>query len=45
MIRHAGSKWILYSADGSKVLGKYATKEQAKRRERQIQWFKRHPRK
>lgn len=40
MIRHQGSRWVLYSEDGSKVLGKYPTKAAALKRERQILWFK-----
>ena len=42
MIRHEGSRWVLYSADGQKKLGTFATKAQAEKRERQILWFKRH---
>jgi hypothetical protein len=45
MIRHVGSKWVLYTKDGTKVLGKYATKQQAQKRERQVIWFKNHPKK
>jgi hypothetical protein len=45
VIRHVGTQWVLYSKDGSKVLGKYRTKQQAKRRERQVNWFKTHPKK
>lgn len=45
MIRKVGSKYVLYSKskgkDGKrKVLGRYDTKEGAKKRERQVQYFK-----
>ena len=40
MLRHEGSKWVLYSKDGSKKLGEFDTKEDALERERQIQYFK-----
>jgi len=40
MLRHEGSKWVLYSKDGSKKLGEFDTKEDAMKRERQIQYFK-----
>lgn len=40
MIVKKGSLWILYSKDGMKVLGKFKTKEEAKKREKQINYFK-----
>lgn len=39
-IRHEGSKWVLYTKDGAKVLGSFGTKAEAEKRERQIQFFK-----
>lgn len=41
IIKHEGDKWVLYSKDGSKKLGIFDTEEEAKERERQIQFFKR----
>ena len=35
-----GSYFILYSKDRKKVLGKFKTKKDALKRERQIQFFK-----
>jgi len=40
-IRHEGGKWVIYSKDGSKKLGEYDTEEAAKKRLRQIEFFKR----
>ena len=40
MIRHQGSKWVLYTKDGNKVLGKFDTKQAAVKREQQINYFK-----
>jgi hypothetical protein len=40
MIKHEGSKWVLYSADGSKKLDEFNTKDDALKREQQIQFFK-----
>ena len=40
MIVKQGSKWILKSKDGSKVLGTFDSKEEAQKREMQIQFFK-----
>jgi predicted ABC-type ATPase len=40
VIHHEGSKWILYSHNGSKKLGEFDTEEAAKERERQINYFK-----
>jgi len=40
IIRREHGKWVLYSLDGSKRLGTFATKEEAERRERQIRYFK-----
>lgn len=39
IIRHEGSKWNLYSHKGKK-LGSFDSKEDAKKREREIQFFK-----
>lgn len=39
-IRHEGSKWVVYSEDGSKRLGEYDTKEEAEKRLRQIEFYK-----
>ena len=39
-IRKEGSKWIIYSKDGSKKLGEYDTETAAKKRLRQIEYFK-----
>jgi hypothetical protein len=36
MLKKAGSKWVLYSKDGSKKLGTFDTEKEAKERERQI---------
>jgi len=40
VIRKSGSEWILYTKDGKKVLGKFKSKEDAMKREKQIQYFK-----
>lgn len=40
MIKKRGDKWCLYSKDGSKKLGEFATKEAARKREQQINYFK-----
>jgi RimK family alpha-L-glutamate ligase len=40
-IRHEGSKWVIYSKDGKKKLGSYPTETAAKKRLRQIEFFKR----
>ncbi|HLF28216.1 MAG TPA: hypothetical protein VJG32_17945 [Anaerolineae bacterium] len=40
VIRHEGDKWILYSHDGKKKLGEFTSEEAARKRERQIQFFK-----
>ena len=39
-IRHENNEWVIYSKKG-KVLGKYETKQQAKKRLSQIEYFKR----
>ena len=39
-IRHEGDKWVVYSEDGTKKLGEYDTEEEAKKRLRQIEYFK-----
>ena len=36
MIRHENGQWILYTSDGSKVLGRHATKAGAERQEAAI---------
>lgn len=38
-IKHEGKKWVLYSSKG-KVLGEFDSEEAAKKREKQIVWFK-----
>lgn len=40
MIKKQGSQYVLHTKDGSKVLGKFKTLEEAKARERQISYFK-----
>jgi hypothetical protein len=40
VIKKEGNKWCLYSHDGSKNLGCYDSEEGAKKRERQVQYFK-----
>ncbi len=40
MIIKQGSKFVLKSRDGSKTLGTFETKEQAVKREKQINFFK-----
>lgn len=40
MIVKKGSKWILYTHDGKKVLGKFNTKKEAEAREAEIRFFK-----
>lgn len=40
VIRHEGDRWVLYTSNGSKKLGEFDTKEEALKRERQIQFFK-----
>lgn len=40
MIRKVGDKYVLYSKDGKKKLGTYGSREAAKKREKQIQYFK-----
>lgn len=40
MIKHEGSKWVLYSQDGKKVLGEFDSEEEAMKREKQIMFFK-----
>lgn len=41
VIRKEGDKWVLYSSDGTRKLGEFDTREDALKRERQIQFFKR----
>lgn len=40
MIKKEKNEWVLYSSDGTKILGKYKTKKEALEREKQIQYFK-----
>lgn len=40
VIKKKGYLWILYTKDGSRVLGKFRTKKEALHRERQIIYFK-----
>lgn len=40
MIVKQGSKWVLKTKDGTKTLGVFTTKEEAQKREMQIQFFK-----
>lgn len=40
IIRQEGDKWVLYSSDGSKVLGTFDSEEEARDRERQIQQYR-----
>lgn len=40
MIRKENGKYVIRSADGRKVLGSYDTEEAAKKRLREIEYFK-----
>lgn len=40
MIRKEGSKFIILNKDGTKKLGEYASKEEAEKRLKQIEFFK-----
>jgi len=40
MIKHEGEKWVLYSHDGKKKLSTHDSETEAKKREKQIQYFK-----
>ena len=40
MIVKEGSMWVLKSKNGKKTLGKFKTKKEAQKREKQIQFFK-----
>lgn len=40
MIRKEGTKYVLYSQDGSKKLGTFSSEAEAKRREKQVNYFK-----
>lgn len=40
VIRKVGNKWVLFTRDGKKRLGEFDTREDALKRERQIQFFK-----
>lgn len=35
-IRHEGDKWVLYTKEGDRVLGRHGTKKQAEAQERAI---------
>lgn len=37
MIKKVGSKWVLYTHDGKKVLGTHPTREEALAQERAVQ--------
>jgi hypothetical protein len=45
MIKKEGNKYSVWSEDGKKRLGKPASKEQAVKRLRQVEYFKHHPEK
>jgi len=40
VISHEGNKWVLYSHDHSKVLGRFNSEAEARNREREINFFK-----
>jgi len=40
MIKHTGSKYKLYSKDGSKLLGEFDSRKAAERHERLVKYFK-----
>ena len=40
VIAKHGYQWILYTKDRKRILGKFRTKKEAVKRERQIQFFK-----
>lgn len=40
MILKEGDKYVIKSEDGSKTLGSYATREEAEKRLREIEYFK-----
>ena len=40
VIKKVGYQWILYTKDSKKILGKFRTKKDALKRERQIIYFK-----
>jgi hypothetical protein len=40
MIKKINNKYVLYSKDGTKELGTFATKESAEKREKQISFIK-----
>lgn len=40
VIKKINSNWLLYSKKKNKLLGKFRTKKEAIKRERQIQFFK-----
>jgi len=40
MIKKKGKQWVLYSHDGSKVLGTFDSRKEAIEREKQVVYFK-----
>lgn len=40
MIVKVGSQFVLYSKDGTKVLGRFGSRTEAEDRERQVNYFK-----
>jgi hypothetical protein len=42
IIRKVGSKYVLYSSTGKRLM-KPGTKAQAHKREAEVEWFKNHP--
>lgn len=40
MISKQGAHYILHSKDGSKELGRFATEQEARHREKQVEYFK-----
>ena len=40
MIKKKGNQWILYSKDGTKVLGRFDSIRAAEKHEREVQYFK-----
>ena len=40
MIKKSGNKWVLYSKNGDKILGRYNSKKGAEKREKQVRYWK-----
>ena len=40
MIKRVLGKFVLYSKDGKKVLGKFGSEKSAKEREREVEYFR-----